>query len=84
MNCAEIIMTEVVERIKSEVTALPAKERAELAYFLLRSLDDEPEDAGAEAAWDAELARREAEVTNGKVACKPAGQVLSELREKHA
>jgi putative addiction module component (TIGR02574 family) len=77
-------MTEVVERIKSEITALPVKDRAELAYFLLRSLDDEAEDADAEAAWDAELARREAEVKSGEVVCKPAEQVLSELREKYS
>ncbi len=77
-------MTDVAERIKSELPALPAKDRAELAYFLLRSLDDEAEDAGAEAAWDAELARREAEVKSGKVVCKPAAHVLSELREKYS
>lgn len=73
-------MAESAERLKSELAALSAQERADLAYFLLRSLDD-GEDVDAEAAWDRELARREEEVLSGKVVCKPADQVLRGLRE---
>ena len=76
-------MTKVAERIKSELATLSAKERAELAYFLLHSLDDK-EDADSEAAWDAELARRESDVKSGNVVCEPVDKVMLELREKHS
>ena len=41
-----------LEQLKSTLSSLPASERAELADYLLLSLDDE----GAEAEW-LELAR---------------------------
>ncbi len=50
--------------ILAEILRLPANERARLALELLRSLDGEPE-AGAVAAWDAEIERRGAEVDDG-------------------
>ena len=71
-----------VERLKLELQRLSDKERAELAHFLLRSLD-EGEDTDAADAWDAELARRAAEIESGKVVGKPAAQVFAELREKY-
>ncbi len=76
-------MTNTLERLKAELQTLSDQERAELAHFLLRSLDQQ-EDADAEAAWDAELTRRAADIEGGKVVGKPATQVFAELREKYS
>ena len=57
-------------------------ERAELAYALLLSL--EPEGAGPDAAWDSELARRVAEIREGRAEGKPAEQMFAELRARRA
>ncbi len=72
-----------LEQLKPILAALSAPERAELASFLLHSLDQQ-EDVGAEAAWDTELARRVAEMESGKVVGIPAAQVFAELREKYS
>ena len=50
--------------ILAEILRLPVEERARLALELIRSLDTEAE-AGAADAWDAEIARRGAEVGAG-------------------
>lgn len=71
------------EKLKVELDKLPLEQRAELAQYLIRSLDEE-EDEEAEQAWAAELDRRAAQIKNGEVKGKPAEQVFSELREKHS
>jgi putative addiction module component (TIGR02574 family) len=74
-------MTETVEQLKSQLQQLPASDRVDLACFLLGSL--EPEESGVEEAWDAEVARRVAEIRSGQVAGKPAEQLFAELRERY-
>lgn len=74
-------MTEAVEQLKSQVSSLSAPERAELAYFLLSSL--EPEEDGVQEAWRAEVARRVAKIRDGSAVGRPAGEVLAELRERY-
>ena len=76
-------MTDIAERLKPELARLSTQDRAALASFLLRSLD-EVEDADAEAAWDVELARRAAEIKSGKAIGIPADKVFSDLREKYS
>jgi putative addiction module component (TIGR02574 family) len=76
-------MTETAERLKSELSQLSLQERAELAHFLIRSLDEEV-DADAEAAWEAELAQRMDEIKSGKAVGEPADKVFAELRAKYA
>ena len=49
----EISMTQGDERLKSELVPVSTQERADLLYYLLRSLDGE-----AKAAGDAELDSR--------------------------
>lgn len=54
----------------SKLLLLPKQERAALAHELLKSLHDEPEDEEGtpeeiEAAWDAEIERRSAEIEDG-------------------
>jgi putative addiction module component (TIGR02574 family) len=70
-----------VDGYKTQLEKLSREERAELAYFLLSSL--EPEEDGAAAAWDAEISRRVAEIRSGKANGKPAEQVFAELRERY-
>jgi putative addiction module component (TIGR02574 family) len=76
-------MTQAAERLKTELAQLPTEDRAELAHFLLTTLD-EGEDEDAEAAWDAELARRAEEIRSGKAVGEPMEKVFSELRAKHS
>jgi putative addiction module component (TIGR02574 family) len=75
-------MTENAERVKQEVLQLPEADRAELARFLIESLDDS-EDPGVEAAWDAELSRRVEQIQQGKSRLRSAHQVLAEIRDKY-
>ncbi len=71
-------MSPSLDQIKNSLSGLPVSERAELAHFLLESL--EPEDEGVAEAWRAELARRVAEIRSGKVVGKPVEEVLARLR----
>jgi len=75
-------MSEIVERMKEKLAQLDQKDRAELAHFLLVSLDD-GEDADAEEAWDAELARRWEEFQSGRSVGVPWEVAMAELRAKH-
>ena len=74
-------MSETVERIKSQVGTLSNPEHADLAYFLLTSL--EPEEEGVEEAWRVEIARRVADIRGGRAKGRSADEVLAELRERH-
>jgi putative addiction module component (TIGR02574 family) len=76
-------MSVTVERIKSELAELTEEERAELAQFLIDSLDRE-RDPDAEAAWDDELSQRAAEIKSGAVTSKPANILFAELHEKYS
>ena len=75
-------MTQNAERVKQEVLQLPEADRAELALFLIDSLDAS-EDQDAEAAWDAELSRRVERIEQGKSRLRSAHQVLAEIRDKY-
>lgn len=72
-------MTATTQDLKSQLGSLPVEERAELASFLLDSLApfDDPD---VEAAWDKELARREADIRNGRGREEPAENVFARLR----
>jgi putative addiction module component (TIGR02574 family) len=74
-------MSGSLDQLKSDLLQLPADQRAELAHVLIHSLDDDA-DAGAEAAWDAELARRIDEIDRGVAQGEPAETVFARLREK--
>jgi len=75
-------MTEAAEKLKPALSALPPEDRAELAHFLIGSLDPET-DEDAEAAWIAELQRRFEDMQSGRVTGVPAEQVFAELRKKY-
>lgn len=76
-------MTTTTEELKTQLAKLPAGEHAELARYLIDSLD-EPADPEAEPAWDLELARRAEEIRNGTECGEPAPSVFARLRAKVA
>jgi len=76
-------MSATAKKIRTEVASLNEAERAELAHFLIESLDH-GSDEDAETAWDAELARRAKEIKSGRVSGEPARKVFSELRAKYS
>jgi len=76
-------MSTSAEALRPVLAGLPLNDRAELAYFLLGTLDGD-DDVDWEAAWVAELNKRASHVRNGTVKLEPADKVFAELREKHA
>jgi putative addiction module component (TIGR02574 family) len=64
---------EASELLKHALT-LPEKERADLAYSLIDSLDPAT-DVDTDLAWQEEIARRLAEVENGTVKTIPWEEV---------
>ena len=64
---------------KSELATLPARDRAELAYFLLDSLGN---DDDGEAAWDVQLPQWIDDVQQGRVTGVPASEVFDQLRKR--
>ena len=73
-------MAQPMKQLKSQLEQLSAKDKAELASFLLGSL--EPEDEGVAAAWDLEIARRVDEIRSGRASGTPAEEVFAELRQE--
>jgi putative addiction module component (TIGR02574 family) len=74
-------MNSLLEQLKASASNLPAGERAELADYLLDSL--EPIEEGAIDAWRAELTRRIDEIRSRKVVGRPLEDVLARLRERY-
>lgn len=72
-------LSDLLSPLKLQLAELARRERAELAMFLIQSLDDGSDDDAAEA-WEAELNRRVAEIKQGRARGIPAEQVFAELR----
>ena len=66
--------------LKRSADGLSETDRAELADYLLASLDSE---ADVAAAWRDELGRRMADIRSGKETGVPAEDVLRRLQEKY-
>jgi putative addiction module component (TIGR02574 family) len=77
------VMTETAEGLKSQLALLPRPDRAELAHFLINSLD-EGMDPDAESAWDCELDQRMQDINTGTAGGASAEEVVAELREKYS
>lgn len=78
-------MTDLAQRLKSELGRLPESDRAELAHFLLHTLEPSPEvDTDSDAVWEAELGKRLLEIRENTLVGEPAEQVFAEMRKKHA
>jgi len=67
-------MTKPVDQLIAEALRLDAGARAEIATELLASLDGPP-DPDAEAAWEAEIQRRVADIESGKAKLEPWDEV---------
>ena len=72
-------MTVNAEALKTQLDQLSVLERAELASYLIDSLEP-GKDPDARAAWDIELRRRSAEILRGDVEGEPAEQLFARLR----
>ena len=70
-----------VDDLKLQLKTLSQSDRANIAYFLLNTLDGE-EDEGVEEAWDAEIARRVEEIESGKAVGIPLEQVIAEFEKE--
>lgn len=69
-----------LDELKASLITLPVQQRAELAHYLLHSLEDAEPEAAAE--WLALAQRRMDEVRAGKAVGIPAEQVMESLRER--
>lgn len=76
-------MSFTANKMRTELSTLTEAERADLARFLIQSLDS-GSDNDAEAAWDTELERRAGEIKSGRESGESADKVFSELRAKHS
>jgi putative addiction module component (TIGR02574 family) len=76
-------VTETAEKLKLELSHLSTQERAEIASFLIHSLDANV-DQDIESAWDAELLQRMQEIKNDNTSGEFSGQVFAELRQKYS
>jgi len=74
-------MTEIAEKLKAELAQLAAEDRAELACYLIRSLD-EGDDSNVQSAWEAELERRWQDMETGKVTGVPAEDAFAKMRKE--
>ncbi|MDM8525338.1 addiction module protein [Desulfococcaceae bacterium HSG8] len=74
-------MPTIANQIAGDILELPASDRAFLAHHLIQSLD-EHSDSDAEALWMEEIDRRSAEIRNKRVECRPAGDVIADIRRK--
>ncbi|MEH2238320.1 addiction module protein [Nostoc sp.] len=76
-------MTETVEKLRLELSQLSTQERAELAYFLIHSLDEEV-DNDINLAWDVELTRRLEGISSGIISGEQSDKVFTDLRKKYS
>ena len=74
-------MTLISEKILEEISDLTVEERMDIADRILRTLH--PVDAGVDAAWASEIARRVGEYERGEVELLDGPTVLKELRSRY-
>ncbi len=77
-------MAAVLKEIESQALQLSPPDRSELIHRLIVSLEDEPEDSPEviAKAWDAEIARRVAEIDAGTATLVPQDEVFAKLDAK--
>ena len=73
-------MESALTQLENDLLALPVDVRASLARTLIQSLDDGI-DPDADALWEKEIRRRDAEIRSGKAVLRPVDQVVTEVRE---
>jgi putative addiction module component (TIGR02574 family) len=70
-----------VDIIEEQIRALSTSDKEALLRVLLEELDGPP-DPQVEAAWLAEVQRRDEELDSGRAKCTPAEEVFARLRAK--
>jgi len=77
-------MTFTLQDVKEKAHKLSVKDRAELAYDMIISLESNNLKAGQEHQdeWDEEIRCRVNEIHLGKVVGKPAFQMLEDIRKR--
>ncbi|MDD4911165.1 MAG: addiction module protein [Sideroxydans sp.] len=74
-------MSAKLAEIQTQAKQLGVEERAQLASFLLETL--EPTDSGdVTQAWEIEIKARWAEIERGEVKLIPATEVFADIRRK--
>ena len=68
--------TKMFNHLASTVLALPTRQRARLAQALWNSLDDPAKDVAFDRELLAKVGRRDREISQGKVRCKPHEEVM--------
>ncbi|GEP44554.1 addiction module protein [Brevifollis gellanilyticus] len=78
-------MTAVAAKLLPLLEPLEVSDRAELAAWLIHSIDDGPEEPaeGYEEAWDKVIERRSEEIRSGVAVGIPAEEVFAEIRRKY-
>ena len=71
-------MADLIEDLAAKARALPPADRVRLAEDLLSTVQEVDEDT--EAAWDAEIRRRIAEIDAGTAKLIPAEEVVAQVR----
>jgi Putative addiction module component len=71
-------MTETAEKLKTALSQLSQQDRAEIASFLIHSLDQDV-DPEAETAWDTEIAVRMQQIQSGTAIGEAAPTVFNRL-----
>ncbi len=74
-------MSQDLLELEQKASQLSVNERAQLALFLLESLEP-TEDAGIEEAWRIEVESRLAEIERGEARLVPAEEVFENLRRR--
>ncbi len=74
-------MPTIINQIADDILELPVSDRAFLAHRLIQSLDEQS-DSDAEALWMEEIDRRSTEIKKNRVACRPIGDVIANIRRK--
>lgn len=73
----EVFMSSQLESLQAQALQLSLEERAQLADRLVTSL---LEDHDIEAAWEAEVERRVAEIESGRSQMIPAAEAIARAR----
>lgn len=71
-------MADLMEELTAKARALPPADRVRLAEDLLSTVQEVDEET--EAAWDAEIRRRIAEIDAGTAKLIPAEEVFAQVR----
>lgn len=74
-------MSSRFEDVKANAAQLSETERADLALFLIESLDG-PQETGFDQAWRIEIEHRLAQIERGEVQLIPGDDVLERLRRR--